>query len=87
MALQIPGDGLEVRAILLRMFGIEAMIHVIVDERALGVHHGLFHGVELLCDFKAGLSSLDHLDHRAQMPVGAFQPGDQGRVTCMQVRF
>ena len=34
-----------------------------------------------------GLARLDHLDHRAQMPVGAFQPGDQGGVGCMEMRF
>jgi hypothetical protein len=87
MALQIPGDGLEVGAILLRMFGIEAMINMVMDERALGVYHGLFHGMELLRDLEAGLACLDHLDHRAQMPVGAFQPGDQGGVGCVQMRF
>lgn len=87
MALKIPCDGLEVGAILGGMFGIEAMIHVIMDQRALGIHHGLFHGVKLLGDFKAGFSCLDHLDYGPKMPFGAFQPGNKGGMGCMQVRF
>ena len=63
------------------------MIHVVMDQRALGVHHGLFHGMKLLRDLETGLAGLDHLDHRPQMAIGAFQPGDQGGVGCMQVRF
>jgi hypothetical protein len=69
------------------MLGIQAMVHVVMDQRALGVHHGLLHGLQSAPRSQAGLARLDHLDHRAQMPVGAFQPGDQGGVGCMQVRF
>ena len=50
----------------------EAMLDVIVNEFALGVRDRLFHGVELLREFKAGATFLDHRDQRSQMAIGAF---------------
>lgn len=63
------------------------MIHVIMDQGTLGINYGIFNGVKLLSNLEARLACLDHLDHGPQMPVGAFQPGNQGGVGCMQVRF
>lgn len=53
---------------------------MVVDERALRVDHGLLDRVELLRDLLTGPARLDHRNHRAQMPVRTFQPGDQGRM-------
>jgi hypothetical protein len=69
------------------MLSVEAVVHVVMDQRALGIHHCLFHGVKLLRDLETGFACLDHFDHRAQMPVDAFQPGNQGGVGCVQVGF
>ena len=87
VCLQVSRDSLEGGAVLSRMFGIQTMIHVIMDQRALGIDHGFFDRVELLGDVKAGFARLDHLDHGPQMTLGAFQPGDQGRVGCMEMGF
>ena len=59
------------------------MVDVILDQRAFGLLHGLLHGMKLLCDVHAGLFVLNHLDDAVEMPVGTFQPLDDGGVTCM----
>jgi len=67
------------------VFGIEAVIHVIVDQGSLGVRDGLLDRLHLLRDLEAGPSRLDHVDHRPQVAVGAFQPGDQGGMACVHM--
>jgi signal transduction histidine kinase len=67
------------------MVNIEAMIHVIVDQRAFGVHHCFLDRLQLLRDLEAGLARLDHRDHCSQVPVGAFQRGDQGGMGCVNM--
>ena len=59
------------------------MVHVVVDQRPLGIRDSLFDRLHLLGDLKARLARLDHLDHRAQVSVSAFQPGDEGGMGCM----
>ena len=68
------------------MLGVEAMIQVIVDQGARGVCDSLLNRLHLLRDFKAGLSRLDHVDHGAKMPVGAFQPGSESGMGCVHMR-
>lgn len=87
MRLQIARDCFEFGAVFGRMICIQAMVHMVMDQSALGVHYRLFDGMKLLGDLETGLSLLDHLDHRTQVAIGAFQPGHKGRVGCMQMRF
>lgn len=51
-------------AIGVRALGVETVIHVIVDQNALGVRHGLLDGLELLGHVEARLADFEHLDHR-----------------------
>ena len=67
--------------------GIKAMIHVVVDQRLLGVTKGAFHRLQLLSDIQTRPPLLDHGNDRAQMPVGALQPGYDLGVTCMSVEL
>lgn len=69
------------------MIDIQTVIHVVMDQSALGIDHGFFDRVKLLGDLKTGFSRLDHLDHGAQVAIGAFQPGDQRGVGCMCMRL
>ena len=52
------------------------MLHVIVDQLALGVADGAFHGMDLLGQIEAWPARLDHGDDRAKMAVGALQALD-----------
>ncbi len=61
----------------------QAMVDVIIDERAFGASDRLFDGVKLLRYIDARAACLDHLDDTAKMTVGAFQAFDDGRVTGM----
>ena len=63
------------------------MVNVILDQSAFGLLHCLFHGLQLLCDVHAGLFVFNHLDDAGQMPVGTFQPLDDGGVACMSRVF
>ncbi|SEP18096.1 hypothetical protein SAMN04490248_13313, partial [Salinihabitans flavidus] len=66
---------------------VETMIHVVMDQRLLGIAEGPFHGLQLLGHVEAGAPLLDHGDDRAEMPLGAFQPGCDLGVTCVDMRF
>ena len=83
---EVTRDRLEFGAIGLRSFRVEAVIDMFVDQRPLGIRHGLFDRLELLRYIQARLAGLQHLDDRSKVTVGAFQPGDQGWVTCMDMR-
>ena len=63
------------------------MVHMVMDQRPLGVRDGLFDSLHLLGYFQARFARLDHLDHGAEMAVSAFQPGDQGGMGCMDRRI
>lgn len=69
------------------MLCVKTMIHMIMDQRALGIDHGLFDGVELLGNLKAGFARFDHLNYGPQVAIGTFQPGNQGGVGCMDMGF
>lgn len=69
------------------MLCVKTMIHMIMDQRALGIDHGLFDGVELLGNLKAGFARFDHLNYGPQVAIGTFQPGNQGRMGCMDMGF
>jgi hypothetical protein len=58
---------------------------MIMDQHALGIRHGLLDRLKLLGDIKAGFPGFQHRDNRAKVAVGTFQPGNQRRVTCMDV--
>ena len=85
MTSEVAGDGFQLVAIRGGMVFVKAMVHVIVDERPLGVGDGLLDRLQLLGDVKAGLAVLDHADHGPQMTVSTFQPGDQGGMGCMNM--
>jgi len=51
---------------------IEAMVDMILDQRAFGLLNGLLHGLQLLGDVYAGLFILNHLDDAGEVPVGTF---------------
>ena len=59
------------------------MVDMVLDQRAFGLLDSLLHRMELLGNVRAGLFILNHLNNADQMPVGTFQPFDDGRVTCM----
>jgi hypothetical protein len=69
---------------LLRTFAFlcmdEAMVDMVVDERALGAGYGAFDGLELLRNVDAGSLLLDHADNAAQMTGSAVEPLDDRRV-------
>ena len=85
MISEVAGDGLQLIAIRGGMVFVQAMVHVIVDQRPLGVGDGLLDRLQLLRDLEAGLAVLDHADHGPQMTVGTFQPGDQGGMGCVDM--
>lgn len=60
---------------------------MIVDEDPLGIDDGFLDRLQLVGDIEAGFSGLNHLDHRPQVAVSAFQPGNEGRVACVDMRF
>ena len=83
--LEIAGNGLELRFVGLGTLGVEAMVHMVVDQGALGIGNGTFYSLKLLSDIDAGLTVLNHSDDRAEMAFGTFQPGNEGGMTCMNV--
>jgi len=85
--LKIPCDRAQFGAVGLGRIRIEAVIEMIVDQRPLGIRDGVLDRLHLLGDVEARPARLDHLDHGAQMTVGAFQPGDQRGVACMSMRI
>ena len=61
------------------------MIHVVMDQGALGVRDGLLDRLHLLRDLEARLSRLNHADYGTKMPIGALQPCDEGGMGCVQM--
>ena len=68
-------------------FGIEAVIHVVVDQGLLGIAHGAFYSLKLLCHVHARASLFDHGNDGTQMALGAFQARYDFGVACVMVRF
>jgi hypothetical protein len=63
------------------------VVNVIVNQRPLRLGNRAFNGVQLRGQIDARPPFLDHADDAAQMPFGAFQPGGDGGVACMDMRF
>ncbi len=63
------------------------MVNVIMDQRPLRLSHRALDGVQLRGKIDARPPFLYHSDNPPQMTFGAFQPGGDGRVTCMDMRF
>ena len=63
----------------------EAVVDVVVDERALGAGNRAFNGLKLLGDVDAGPLFLDHPDDAAQMTRCAVQALDDRRVAGVRV--
>ncbi len=88
---QVLGDQLELVDLRPVAFGqrlcdrIEAMVDVIVDERLLGLNDGFLYSEKLLGDVETGSILFEHLDHGAQMPVGAAQALDDFGMTGVGV--
>lgn len=62
---------------------IEAMVDMVLNQRALGLLNGLLNRMELLGDVRAGLLILDHLDDACEVPIGTLEPLDDSGVGCM----
>src|ERR1700688_3880848 len=87
IALKILRDSLELLDQIpeLARQGLGSLFHTVVnmvlDEFLLGVADGLLDGVQLLCQIHAGAARLQHVDHRRQVSLGAFQScGDLGEL-------
>jgi hypothetical protein len=63
------------------------VINMIMDYSAFCFGYGPFNGVKLRREVKTRPAFLDHRDDAAQMPLGAFQPGSNCRVACMDMGF
>ena len=63
---------------------VEAMVDMVLNQRAFGLLDRLLHCMQLLRDIGAGLCVFNHSDDARQMPVGAFQPFDDCRMGCMR---
>jgi hypothetical protein len=50
------------------------MLHMVLNQLALGVADRTFDGMDLLSEVKAGTPFLQHGDDRGEMTVSAFQP-------------
>lgn len=58
-------------------FGVdEAMVDVIIDQRALGAGNGVLDGLELLRDIDAWPTLFDHCGDTSQMAIRAIQSLD-----------
>jgi hypothetical protein len=88
---QVFGNGLELIDDGHRGFpgsvrrGIEAVVDVIMDQRALRLADGFFDGMKLLGEIKAAPSFIEHLDDSAEMTFGPLQPLDDFRVGFVDV--
>ena len=65
----------------------QAMVDMIVNEGPLCLDYRALYRVQLCRQIDAGPPFFDHRDHTPQMPFGAFQPGGNGGVACMALRF
>ncbi|MNL59887.1 hypothetical protein D3C87_1836500 [compost metagenome] len=61
------------------------MIDMVLDQSALGLADGFFHGVQLLSDVDAGPTVFDHVDDAAQVPLSTLQPFDDIAMTLVLV--
>ena len=62
----------------------QAVVDVVVDQRFLGLRHGLFDRLQLLRHIKARPASLQHLDDGFQVTIRSFEAvGDVG-VRCVR---
>jgi hypothetical protein len=64
---------------------IQTMIDVIVNQSPLGLADGLFDGVKLLGEVKAGPPLTEHFNHPTEMALGTLQPLDDIWVSFMNV--
>ena len=71
----------------MRAASAHTMVDVVMDHGALCFGDGPFDGMQLRCKVKAGASLLDHCDDAPQMPFGTFQPGGDGGMACVGMRF
>jgi len=88
---QIFGNGLELVDDGHRGFpgsvrrDIEAMVNVIVDQRALGLSNGFLDGMKLLGEIEARTFFIEHLNDAAKMAFGALQSLDDIRMGFVNV--
>jgi hypothetical protein len=85
MPSEVTGDRFEFGAVTLGAIDLKAMVDVVMDQHAFGIGDGLLNGLKLLRHVNAGFACLYHRDHRTQMPIGTFQPGNEGGMTCMNM--
>src|SRR3990170_1060791 len=52
---------------------VETMLHVVVDQLALGIADRVLHRVKLLRKLETGARGLDHANKRAQMSLGTLE--------------
>jgi hypothetical protein len=64
---------------------IQTMIDVIVNQSPLGLADGLFDGVKLLGEVKAGPPLTEHFNHPTEMALRTLQPLDDIWVSFMNV--
>lgn len=57
------------------------MVDMIVDERPFGTRDSVLDSLKLLREIDAGPFLFDHADDAAQVPGGAVQSLDDGKVT------
>src|SRR3989304_3879294 len=55
---------------------VETMLHVVVDQLALGIADRVLNSVQLLRKLETGALSLDHANKRTQMSLGTFETND-----------
>jgi hypothetical protein len=84
--LQQLGQGFDLGQIMITP-DRDTVVNVVVDQRPLRFGHGAFDSVKLSSKIKARPPFVDHANDAAQMPLGAFQPGCDGRVACMDMKF
>jgi hypothetical protein len=63
----------------------EAMVDMVLDQRALGLANRFFHGMQLLRDVHALTALFDHGDDAAQVAVGAFKALDDRFVALVDM--
>src|SRR5438874_1312024 len=89
--LQILCEGVEFHQVRSRVAlcggAIQAVIHVIVNEEALGVRDGFLYSMKLLSEVKAGPSLFHHGDGRVEVPDRSSQPGNYVGMTRVLHRF
>jgi hypothetical protein len=91
--LKVPGNGLELvhhraRRLASSVYGgVQAMIHVVMDQLPLCFRNGLFDGVKLLGKIQACAAFAEHRYDPPNMPLGALEPLDDIRMAFMKMSF